>query len=167
MFVICYKGALTMEKQKKKISKKAVVICSIALAAVLIAGGVVGVIIHNNKRPVDPDKIYTFDEVTMGLADKVSYVVDSNNVMTQEEIDEIYKHCKEIYYHYSDINKTKRVSSGITMIEVPEQMSCLLFYDENNYKLFEIIHYRYGLYSIGINGEHIIYQIRHSMEENE
>ena len=148
-----------MEKQKKKLSKKAVVICSIVLV-VLVVGGVIGMLVHKNTRPTDPDKIYTFDEVTMGLSTKVSYVVDSDSVLTQKEIDELYRYSRETYYHYSDINKTKIVSSGSISFEAPEEMNHLLYYDENNNRLFDIIEHRYGIYCIGINGEYIFYQIR-------
>ena len=96
-----------MEKQMKKLSKKAVMIGSIVLAVVLVVGGVIGLLVHKNTRPTDPDKIYTFDEITMGLSQKVSRVVDIDNEWTEEEIDELYRHCMEIHYHYSDINNTK------------------------------------------------------------
>ena len=128
-----------MEKQMKKLSKKAVMIGSIVLAVVLVVGGVIGLLVHKNTRPTDPDKIYTFDKITMGLSQKVSRVVDIDNELTEEEIDELYRHCMEIHYHYSDINNTKFVSSGMEYFEVPEITGRLLFYDENGKELFKII----------------------------
>ena len=81
-----------MEKQKKKLNKKTVVICSVVLV-VLVVGEV---LIY---KLATREKLYTFDEITNGLSEQVSYVVDAEGVLAQEEIDEIY-----------DLKKTVRAS---------------------------------------------------------
>ena len=80
-----------MEKQKKKLNKKTVVICSVVLV-VLVVGGV---LIY---KLATREKLYTFDEITNGLSEQVSYVVDADGDLTQEEIDEIYERYKTLYF---------------------------------------------------------------------
>ena len=164
-----------MEKPKKKLSKKSVIICSVILAVVLAVGGAVGVIIHKNSLPINPDKIYTFDEVTMGLSKKVSYAVEKENVSTpdqvskllvQEKIEE-YNKC---YYVYSDYANTKEVVfNGKKYIEYwPDTgvlMHHLVFYDKNDNYIFETYEHSYGYIHVHIKGKDndITYTIRHSM----
>ena len=128
-----------MEKPKKKLSKKSVIICSVILAVVLAVGGAVGVIIHKNSLPINPDKIYTFDEVTMGLSKKISYAVDKESVLTQEEINEIWDRYKSVKFVTAEVDEWYGLG---------DVTSHLLFYDKNDKLLFEIYETRYSFITI-------------------
>ena len=152
-----------METKKKKLSKKAVIIGSVVLAVVLVVGVVVGVIIHKNARPIDPDKVYTFDEVTMGLSKKISYAVERECVSTPDQASELlvkerineYKSC---YYVYSD----EALRSDNFLFSPGTLISHLVFYDKNDKYIFETFEYSYGYVRVIINGEHSLYQVGHS-----
>ncbi len=128
-----------MEKQKKKISKKAVVICSVVLAVVLIAGGVF------TYKYVTRERLYTFDEITNGLSEQVSYVVDADGVLTQGEIDE---KCER--YNRVDFVKVDEddIDEWYGMGDI---INHLLFYDKGNNLLFETFETRYGFVSVYVN----------------
>ena len=128
-----------MEKQKKKISKKAVVICSVVLAVVLIAGGVL------TYKYVTRERLYTFDEITNGLSEQVSYVVDADGVLTQGEIDE---KCER--YNRVDFVKVDEddIDEWYGMGDI---INHLLFYDKGNNLLFETFETRYGFVSVYVN----------------
>ena len=132
-----------MEKQKKKISKKAVVICSIVLAVLLIVGGVF------TYKYVTRERLYTFDEITNGLSEQVSYVVDADGVLTQGEIDEKcerYNRVDFVKVDENEINAWHGYSMG------GELMSHLLFYDKSNNVLFEINEFRYAFVLVYVDG---------------
>ena len=124
-----------MEKTKKRLSKKTVIIGSVVLAVVLVVGGVF--IYKYTAR----EKLYTFDEITQGLSEQVSYVVDADGELTQEEIDEIYERYKRGYF----VELTEKNVSPLTGIG--EITNHLLFYDNNNTLLFEIYKRRYSCLS--------------------
>ena len=122
-----------MEKQKKKISKKAVVICSVVLAVVLIAGGVL------TYKYVTRERLYTFDEITQGLSKQVSYVEDNDHKLSQKEIDLLYESYK--HYKYKSVDR----SNG-------DFLHCLVFYDNQGNALFSIVKFdRYGIIIVNIN----------------
>ena len=133
-----------METKKKKLSKKTVIIGSIILAVVLAVGSIVGVIIHN--REPQKGKEYTLEEISHGLSKKVSYIVDKDNVLTQEERDEIYDRYKTRHFLV------------VCEEEIPwweglgEITSHLLFYDENDKFLFEIYETQYSFITIPYKG---------------
>ena len=149
MFVICYKGALTMEKQKKKISKKAVVICSIALAAVLIAGGLF------TYKYVTRERLYTFDEITQGLSKQVSYVVEEEHVLNQARLDAFYE-------KYGNADFKERIISEEEILyafnAANEIIHHYVFYDVNDKILFDFYERRYTV-EISCNGIDTEYSI--------
>ena len=122
-----------MEKTKKKLSKKAVIIGSVVLAVVLVVGGVF--IYKYTAR----EKLYTFDEITQGLSEQVSYVEDYNHNLSQEQIDRLYGSYKN--YKYARVDETNGDFSH-----------CLVFYDNQGNKLFFIDEFdRYGMIIVEIN----------------
>ena len=135
-----------MEKQKKKLSKKAVVICSVVLV-VLVVGGV---LIY---KLATREKLYTFDEITNGLSEQVSYVVDADGDLTQEEIDEIYERYKTLYF----VELTEE--NLIPWNGIGEITNHLLFYDNNDILLFSISKRRYSCLSVLENGNEFDYQM--------
>ena len=128
-----------MEKQKKKLSKKAVVICSVVLV-VLVVGEV---LIY---KLATREKLYTFDEITNGLSEQVSYVVDAEGVLAQEEIDEIYDRYQRV--NYARINEND-IDEWYGIGDVTRH---LVFYDTSNELLFEIFETRYSFVTMDING---------------
>ena len=136
-----------MEKTKKRLSKKTVIIGSVVLAVVLVVGGV---FIY---KYATREKLYTFDEITQGLSEQVSYVVDADGELTQEEIDEVYERYKKGYF----VELTEdTVDSWVGIGEAQHQ---LLFNDKDNNILFKIIDRRYSCISIAINTEWYDYKI--------
>ena len=138
-----------MEKTKKKLSKKAVIIGSVVLAVVLVVGGVF--IYKYTAR----EKLYTFDEITQGLSEQVSYVVDADGELTQEEIDEIYERYKRVSYLKKDEEEQTETIKG--RIDRKRQLK---FYDDNNNQLFDISEYTYGIVYLHSEDEYNKYIIR-------
>ena len=129
-----------MEKTKKRLSKKTVIIGSVVLAVVLVVGGV---FIY---KYATREKLYTFDEITQGLSEQVSYVVDADGELTQEEIDEVYERYKRVDFvkvDENDIDEWYGMGGEI--------MSHLLFYDTSNNLLFETFESRYARVSVYLN----------------
>ena len=130
-----------MEKQKKKLSKKAVVICSVVLV-VLVVGGV---LIY---KLATREKLYTFDEITNGLSEQVSYVVDADGDLTQDKIDETYELFKSVYYLEDNLVENIQWIHGRI-----DKLCVLDFYDENNNLLFEISAYSCNRVIVNIQDE--------------
>ena len=121
-----------METKKKKLSKKAVIIGSVVLAVVLVVGGVF--IYKYTAR----EKLYTFDEITQGLSEQVSYVVDADGELTQEEIDEVYERYKRV-----DYSEQKETEIKIIKGDNPLR-SHLKFYNDDDEFLFEVFENMYS-----------------------
>ena len=138
-----------MEKTKKRLSKKTVIIGSVVLAVVLVVGGVF--IYKYTAR----EKLYTFDEITQGLSEQVSYVVDADGELTQEEIDEIYERYKRVSYLKKDEEEQTETIKG--RIDRKRQLK---FYDDNNNLLFDISEYTYGIVYLHSEDEYNKYIIR-------
>ncbi len=131
-----------METKKKKLSKKAVIIGSVVLAVVLVVGGV---FIY---KYATREKLYTFDEITQGLSEQVSYVVDADGEWKQEVIDKTYDKYKDFYYLRNIVDE-QRVMNAVSGANYAKYS--LICYDKDNDFLFKITERTYTI-DIYVNG---------------
>ena len=119
-----------MEKTKKRLSKKTVIIGLVVLAVMLVGYGLL-YYFANIWEPKEKEK-FTFEQITQGLSEKVDHVEYEESKITEEE-KEIYRTALSKHNYV----KTKGTGSGELELKV-------LFYDESNNLLYYVKMYRYG-----------------------
>ena len=126
-----------MEKTKKRLSKKTVIIGLVVLAVMLVGYGLL-YYFANIWEPKEKEK-FTFEQITQGLSEKVDHVEYEGITRTQEEIENYYDTLVTHYYV-----RTSDTGSGELEFKV-------LFYDENNNLIFFVNVYGYGFIFIQAN----------------